>query len=384
MRRRPHSGRETRCRRVPLCASYRRAVYPMKLAFLTSTPQNIREGSGTFNGIATLARALTNLGVQVDFFTPTRKLPIYTAGRIWFNWSLRRIDFSGYDAIVGFDLDGYCLPRGGAPHIAAIKGVIRDEARFERGATRWTMMLQAACERHHAGRADLVLVTSRYTADRVREFYSPKNDPAPVPELIDLAQWRALLETVRVVPDPFSFTVLCVCRFYRRKRVELLVEAAAKLQAHIPNLAVRIVGRGPEEQRLHRIAKRLRLCGLVTWLGDVSNEQLAAEYRRANIFSLPSVQEGFGIVFLEAMAAGLPIVAAGASSVSEVVPQGLLVDPESAEALAHGIEQLYRDAPLRERLVGAGLERVVEFDAPKIARQFLREIAACAQAPGGF
>ncbi|MGH9666702.1 MAG: glycosyltransferase, partial [Bryobacteraceae bacterium] len=236
------------------------------------------------------------------------------------------------------------------------------------------MMLQAACERRHVARAERVIVTSAYTARCVREFYGLPANPVVIPELIDLERWQPLLRGARSAPDPFSFTVLCVCRLYRRKRVGLLLEAAARLRSRIPELAVRIVGDGPEGARLRSMADTMRLPGLVTWLGDISDEEVAEEYRRANVFCLPSVQEGFGIVFLEAMAAGVPIVAARASSVPEVLPQGLLVEPESAEALAAGLAQLHSDARLRERLAAAGQERVTEFDAPRIAHQFLDEI----------
>ena len=92
----------------------------------------------------------------------------------------------------------------------------------------------------------------------------------------------------------------------------------------------------------------------MTWLGDVSRAALAAEYRRAGIFCLPSVQEGFGIVLLEAMAAGIPIVASRAAAIPEVVPHGMLVEPDSAEALAAGIEELSGDPGRRAELARRG------------------------------
>lgn len=343
----------------------------MKLAFLTSTPLNIAQGSGTFNGMATLARALQPFGVTVHWFTPTRRLPVYTLERIWFNHSLRRIDVSSYDAVVGFDLDGYTLPKSEVPHVAAIKGVIRDEARFERGFTRWTMLRQAVREQRHVRQADRVIVTGSYAAQRVSEYYAPPGDPIIVPELIDLERWRALMAGTGAVPDPSLFTVLCVCRLYRRKRVEHLLEAAAQLSGRIPALRVRIVGDGPEGGRLRVASRTLHLENVVTWLGNCTDEELASEYRGAHVFCLPSVQEGFGIVFLEAMAAGLPIVAARAASTPEVLPQGLLAEPESAESLANGLARLAADSDLRRRLAAIGRERVKEFDAPRIAARFL-------------
>jgi glycosyltransferase involved in cell wall biosynthesis len=260
--------------------------------------------------------------------------------------------------------------------VASLKGVIADEVRFERGLTRLTMGLQARCERLHVTRAARVLATSRYSAERAQEFYGLRQAPTVVPELIDLAEWRRLLaEQQRVVSE--RFTVLFVGRFYRRKRVEILLRAAAALRGRIPNLEVRLVGAGPCGRQLRRLASELKLDGAVTWLGDVSRSQLVAEYRRADMFCLPSVQEGFGIVLLEAMAAGTPIVAARAAAIPEAAPHGLLVDPESAEALAAAIEELYRSPEKRAALARTGAAWVEQFDAPRVAQLFLDAVTGC-------
>jgi len=317
-----------------------------------------------------LARALAALGHQVDFETPRVRLPIYTLQRLIFNRQLRAK--AEYDLTVGFDMDGYRIAR--APgHVAALKGVIADEIRFESGVTRLTMGLQARCERLHVEQSSRVLATSRYSAGRAQEFYGLKHLPAVVPELIDLAEWRRLLAG-QPPAENSRFTVLFVGRFYRRKRAEILLRAAAALRGRIRGLEVRLVGAGPCDSALRRLASELKLGGTVTWLGDVPRSQLAAEYRRADLFCLPSVQEGFGIVLLEAMAASKPVVAARAAAIPEVMPQGLLVEPENQEALAAGIEHLFRSPEKRAELARAGAQWVERFDAPRVAQLFLAAV----------
>jgi glycosyltransferase involved in cell wall biosynthesis len=165
-----------------------------------------------------------------------------------------------------------------------------------------------------------------------------------------------------------------VCRFYPRKRLHLLLRAAARLRERIPELEVRIAGGGPEWTKLNALWRQERLENTVKWLGDVSQDHLAHEYRQCDIFCLPSVQEGFGIVFLEAMAAGKPIVAVRAAAVPEVVEQGVLVEPESDEALAEAILALYGDAAKRVTLAEAGRSIVERYAAPRVARLFLYEV----------
>ncbi|MGA2041495.1 MAG: glycosyltransferase family 4 protein [Bryobacteraceae bacterium] len=339
----------------------------MLIRFLTSTPLDIRRGSGTYVGIAVLARALRELGHEVVFDTPRVDLPVYTAERLLFNRGLR--PSAGFACTVGFDMDGYAIATE-AGHVAALKGVIADEVRFERGLTRLTMGIQARCERLHVLRAARVIVTSRYCADQVRALYGATREPAVVPELIDLAQWRAAL-AAGAAPSPASrFVVLFVGRLYRRKRVDVLLRAAAALRGCIPQLEVRIVGNGPCAAALRQLSGELELGGTVTFLGDVSRTHLVDEYRAASVFCLPSVQEGFGIVLLEAMAAGKPIVASRAAAIPEVAPHATLVEPDSPAALAAGIESLYRSPEDCAVQSQAGAARVEQFDAPRVARLF--------------
>ena len=349
----------------------------MRIRFITSTPLDIRRGSGTYVGIRVLAGALRTLGHTVEFETPRVHLPVYTLERLLFNRGLR--PSAEFDLTVGFDLDGYRIAAGDASHVASLKGVIADEVRFERGIARLTMSVQARCERLHVQRAARVLVTSRYSAERAREFYGLAELPAIVPEPIDLGEWRRLL-ALHPSASP-RFTVLFAGRLYRRKRVDVLLRAAAALCDRIPGLEVRIVGHGPCASPLRELTRELKLEGTVSWLGDVPRATLATEYNRADVFCLPSVQEGFGIVLLEAMAAAKPIVASLAAAIPEVAPHAALVEPDEPEALAAAIEALYRSPERRAAMAAEGARRVEQFDAPLVARMFL-EAAAPKNGPG--
>jgi len=354
-----------------------RVAHPMRFRFVTSTPLNVFQGSGTYAGISALAKFLKMSGQTVDLITPTVHLPVYTAERIVFNKLLRLKRWHADAITVGFDMDGYSVAGDGrGPHIASIKGVIADEMRFESGLTRATMRAQAYYEKLHVQRANLVIVPSAFSAERIRELYGIANPPKIVPELIDLAHWRSLSEANPATSDQSKFVVLTVCRFYPRKRVHILLGAAERLRDKIPGLEIRVVGDGPEAPRLHSICQQKSLQGTVNWLGNISQAELAREYNRCDVFCLPSVQEAFGIVLLEAMAHAKPIVAARAAAVPEVAQHAILAEPDDEESLAEGIERLYARPELRATLGPQGAQFVKQFDGPVVAELFLREIRA--------
>ena len=346
-----------------------------RLQLITAIPWDVRRGSGCYVGTSTLVESLRRRGIDVQLIQPSITTPFFTTTRLLFNESLRwrRFDAS---ATIGVDVDGYAITRNKKtpPHVACIKGVLADAVRFETGATRGGLAFQADLEKRNARRADLVVTVSRYCAEKLEEFYGV-TDAVVVPELIDLKAWRHYLQANPAGPDPRRFTVLSVCRFYPRKRLEILLRAAGLLRNTIPELDIRIVGDGPQRARLQAVCEELDLRPVVRWLGDVSKSRLAEEYNRCDLFCLPSAQEGFGIVFLEAMAAGKAIVATRASAVPEVVQNGVLVDPDRPEALAEAIRHLYLNPDLRETIALAASRDVEQFDADRVAAQFVATIS---------
>jgi glycosyltransferase involved in cell wall biosynthesis len=348
---------------------------PTRLAFITAIPQSVHRGSGCYVGIGTLARGIAALDNEVELIAPSVRFGAQLLDQYLFNQSLRFRRAWNYDMIVGFDLDGFAIaPHPRVPHIANIKGVLADAVPFERGATRAAMALQARWEAEHARRADFIVTISEYCKERIRELYGIRGPIAVVPELIDLERWRDLFQHNPAERKQDEFTVLCVCRFFPRKRVELLLRAAHILRDRIPELRVRIVGGGPREKVLRSLGRDLSLEQIVTWVRDIGLHELAREYNRADVFCLPSVQEGFGIVFLEAMAAGAPIVAARAAAVPEVVHDGVLVEPDNPEALAEGILMLWKHPALRDQIRRRQFNAVERYDMRRIAREFLEQV----------
>jgi len=342
-----------------------------RLIFITGTPPTVAEGSGTWVGISVLRDAIVALGHEVTILAPKPRAGESTLSRILFNLRVRKeLQFKTADAVIGFDLDGVFASRR---HVAAIKGVLADEARHEHGASRIALAIQARLERWHVQRADRVITTSAYSADRIAKFYGAKPEQIViVPELIDLDAWQVALSKAPVDEGPPR--ILCVAHLYPRKGVDTLLRAFARLTT---DALLRIVGAGPEGERLEHLAHDLNIANRVHFLGHLPFAALVAEYRNAAIFALPTEQEGFGIVFLEAMASSLPIIATRVAAVPEVVGDGvtgLLVDPGDEMALAQALEQLLRDPALRSRLGNAGRDHVAKFAAPAVARRFLEAV----------
>jgi glycosyltransferase involved in cell wall biosynthesis len=190
-----------------------------------------------------------------------------------------------------------------------------------------------------------------------------------VPELIDLSSWRQGLANAALSDGPPR--ILCVAHLYPRKGIDTLLRAFAHLQRPA---VLRIVGVGPEHDHLNHLVRGLGITDRVQFLGYLPFDALTAEYRNATIFALPTTQEGFGIVFLEAMASSLPVIAGRAAAVPEVVSEGvtaLLAGPNDEAELTNKHERLLDDPSRRAAMGAAGLQRVQRYDAPVVARQFL-------------
>jgi glycosyltransferase involved in cell wall biosynthesis len=356
----------------------------VRIAFLDSWIQSNAEGSGTAVGIGGLLGALQTHGHRVTRLSPFVDWPrSLTMRRLLFNLHipalLRRLP---YDLVVGVDIDGFLYAggrgaSGGAPYLASIKGVLAEEAQHERGSTRLLLWTLSRLEQRNARHARAVLTTSDYCRAAIeRQYGVPAQRVCLVPEGIDLARWQQA--GTPPVPTRNGSTILCVSRQYPRKRIADLLRAFLLVRQAVPQARLIIVGDGLEHARLRRLVSLPALKGGVFLLGALPDAAVLHLYRQADVFCLPSVQEGFGIVFLEAMASGLPVVATRAAAIPEVVPHrqaGLLVPPGDVSALAAALVELLSDQEQRAAYAAFGRAHVQQYDWRCVAEQFLAQVA---------
>ncbi len=166
-----------------------------------------------------------------------------------------------------------------------------------------------------------------------------------------------------------------------RKNLGALLEAVALLRSRGAALKLLLFGRAavtPErEERFERKVRELGLGDSVVRTGILSDEELAALYRRATLFVFPSLYEGFGLPVLEAMSAGACVVARNASAMSEVLRDtGALVETGDPRALALLMANLLDDASLRDALGRRARERAALFSIERMARLTYRSYLA--------
>lgn len=150
-----------------------------------------------------------------------------------------------------------------------------------------------------------------------------------------------------------EFKLLCVARqdaSEQYKGFENIFQALAKLQATQPNIHLNMVGTGNDQVRLKSVVDEIGLSQQVTFWGALSDEDLVAAYRDCDVYVMPSKNEGFGIVFLEAMRWGKPCIGGNNGGTPEVIEHGVdgyIVDYGDIEALAYYICQLSCNQNLR-------------------------------------
>jgi glycosyltransferase involved in cell wall biosynthesis len=347
----------------------------LRVAFLNSWSRSPCEGSGTAVAIAGHEQGLRALGFEVDSLLPPTRAPGETLRRLAYNLSLRgHIRDERYERIVGFDIDGLFVPKSLThKYFVCLKGICADEARFERGVRRLKLRLLSLLERLNVRKAYRTIVTSQYSRDKAIQAYGVSPDNLEVvPEGIDLNDWRG--SCAEFVQKSKRRIILNVARQYARKDTKTLLRALPIVRELVPDVQARIVGDGPELRSLQRLSQELGVSEIAEFLeGLNSREAMRRQYCEAEIFCMPSLQEGFGIVFLEAMAAGLPIVAVRGGAAPEVLGEdqvGFLVSPSDPEELAGRLVQLLQDEELRRRFGEAGRKRVEFFDIDKVSRRF--------------
>lgn len=202
------------------------------------------------------------------------------------------------------------------------------------------------------GKASLVTTVSRYTRQRFLSWtgVSPEKvrvlpnavsqsfRPGPKPEY--------LLKRYGLLEKKIIFTLSRLSSRERYKGQDRVLAILPRLLEKEENLVYVIGGEGEDRRRLEVLAKKWRLNGAVRFIGLVPESELADHYRLADIFVMPSTGEGFGIVFLEAAACGIPVIGGNRDGSVDAVLEGKLgrlVDPENSDQLLQGILECLKE-----------------------------------------
>jgi len=286
----------------------------------------------------------------------------------------------------------YLLPTGvagqwwagrlGIPTVTTLIGMDVWDPHY-RPAAPWRALMRRAIRRTQA-----VTCISSFVADVVRREYPP-GPGVPcrvVPYGVDVKTFRPGPTAMR---QRYGLTaadriVLTVQRLYPRKGVATFLEAAALVVREAPDARFVIVGDGPERSALERRAAELGLGARVLFTGAVANADLPELYAAADVFAFHTLHEGLGIVLLESLASGCPVVTTAAGGTLDIVRDGdtgLVVPPADAAAFARAVVRLLRDAPLAGALrARARRTAETEFDWDVVAGRYLDVFEAARRA----
>jgi phosphatidylinositol alpha-1,6-mannosyltransferase len=240
----------------------------------------------------------------------------------------------------------------------------------------WSMLPVARSALRRIGETtDVVTFISHYTRGRIASAFGPDAALEHLPPGVDADRFR---------PDPAARaelrrryglgqrpTVVCLSRLVPRKGQDMLIKALPGIRRQVEDAALAIVGGGPYAEDLHRLAEHVGVTDDVVFTGAVPGAELPAHYAMADVFAMPCRTrgsgldvEGLGIVFLEASAAGVPVVAGSSGGAPEAVKEGetgRVVDGRSPEEIADAVAGILADPTLAARMGEAG-RRWVEAD----------------------
>jgi phosphatidyl-myo-inositol dimannoside synthase len=231
----------------------------------------------------------------------------------------------------------------------------------------WSMLPAARSVLRRIGdNCDVVTFVSRYTRGRFASAFGPAAALEHLPPGVDTSRFR---------PDPASRaelraryrlgqrpTVLCLSRLVPRKGQDMLIRVLPSIRQRVDGAALVIAGGGPYLETLRRLAARFDVSGHVTFTGGIPAADLPAYHAMADVFAMPCRTrgagldvEGLGIVFLEASATGVPVIAGCSGGAPETVQHnktGLVVDGRSVDQIADAVTELLAD-PDRAAAMGA-------------------------------
>lgn len=220
-----------------------------------------------------------------------------------------------------------------------------------------------------------VVCISEHVRERVLEGTGPTCRTSVVYNGVDPELFSPRSESVS------GNLVLSVGNLIPIKGHELLIRAVGSLAVEFPELALEIIGDGPERARLETLAQQLKIGDRVRFLGRTSRHDVAAALRRCIVFALPSRYEGLGCVYLEAMSVGKAVIGCREQGIAEVIrhgSNGFLVGPDNEKELTLALAMLLKDDARRRNLGAAARDTILErFTLEQQAESLVRIYREC-------
>jgi glycosyltransferase involved in cell wall biosynthesis len=199
--------------------------------------------------------------------------------------------------------------------------------------------------------ADRIIAVSHYTRDRIlSEGYLNPAKVAVLPNTFDAKEFQIqpkptyLLERYALSADqPIILTVSRLQKFAKYKGYDKVLQALPQVRQQIPDVRYLLAGKGDDFPRLQAMVSKLGIEDCVTFTGFIPEHELGDHYNLCDVFAMPSKGEGFGIVYLEALACGKPVLAGNQDGAVDPLVNGqlgCLVNPDDVEAIAHYLIQI--------------------------------------------
>lgn len=211
-------------------------------------------------------------------------------------------------------------------------------------------------------KADAITAISGYLADYARK-HNKKVPLYIVPNGVDLEKFEirnSKFETSPKSQNPSQKTIITVSRFVRKNGIDVLIRAVGQLPA---DYRLTIIGYGKEKKKLEKLIKKLGLENKVDFFKNTTHEQIVPYLAKADVFVRPSRSEGLGSAFLEAMAAGVPIIGTKVGGIPDFLEDGktgLFVEKDDPKDLARKVEMVLEDEKLKRELSENGRKLVEE------------------------
>jgi len=232
-------------------------------------------------------------------------------------------------------------------------------------------------------KADFIQPISKYLADfAIKRGASCPMEVVPNGVDIDLFQTRYKESEIKLMRDNLGirdeYVILTTSRLVYKNGVDILIEAVAKLKESRPNIKLLIIGDGPDLNNFKSLILNLKLTNEVLFLGQIPQKDLPIYFRVADVFARASRSEGLGNSFLEAMAAGVPVVGTPVGGIIDFLSNGhtgLLANPEDPDSLTEKIGYILGHQDIRNNIIKNALilvEKHYSWDivAQKIERIF--------------